>query len=284
MKLSVENHTLRKRYGDETAIKMLKEAGFDSIDYSYYWLEDTDDALGSNYIEHAVKVRQLLDENCMTCNQAHAPFALTYGSTFDLSEKEYAKIVRSMESAAILGAEHIVVHSLGVPNSVDCFAYNLGFYKSLEPYCEKFGIRIAIENLFEYDQKRKTFRKGRLHTPELLNGMIKALNSPWFVVCIDVGHAAVTGFEPEELIQGFDHQTLKSLHIHDNDYLSDRHALPCTGDFNWDKITGALKSIDYNGDFTLEIFAYLNRFDDEMMQDALMFAGKVGRHLMKKIV
>lgn len=37
MQLSMETVVLRNKFGDETAIRMLKEAGFDGIDYSFYW-------------------------------------------------------------------------------------------------------------------------------------------------------------------------------------------------------------------------------------------------------
>jgi len=46
MRLSVETYVLHKRYGDERAAEMLKKAGFDSIDYSFYWLAEEDDTLG----------------------------------------------------------------------------------------------------------------------------------------------------------------------------------------------------------------------------------------------
>ena len=224
----------------------------------------------------------LLEKNGMTCNQAHAPFKLAYGSKFDMSEKEYAKIVRSMEAAAIMGAENIVVHAITVPTGVDLFAYNLEFYKSLEPYCEKFGICVAIENLF-CRNKRNPWLHGKLHRPEQLNQMVAALNSPWFVVCIDVGHAGLTGFEPEDVIRGFDNKTLKALHIHDNDYLDDTHNIPYAGKFNWDEIMKALKDIGYNGDFTLEVLGYLKKVDDAFMEDALAFCAKTGRYLMSKM-
>lgn len=35
MRLSIDTYVLRSRYGDEKAIRMLKEAGFDGIDYSF---------------------------------------------------------------------------------------------------------------------------------------------------------------------------------------------------------------------------------------------------------
>lgn len=282
MKLSIETCVLHKRYGDEKTIQMLKKAGFDSIDYSFYWLPQSDEVLGEDYIAYAHKVRAMLDENEMTCNQAHAPFDLGYGKSFDVSEPEYAKIVRAMESAAIMGAECIIVHALEVPASVDIFAYNLAYYQSLKPYCEKFGIRVAVENLFRGDYKSKCMR-GTLFTPEHLNQMIKELDSPYFVVCVDLGHAALTGYEPQDLIKRFDNQTLKALHVQDTDYIDDMHTLPYAGKLNWDGITGALKEIGYNADLTFEIFHYLGRIDDEMMEDTLAFAARTGRHLIQKI-
>lgn len=283
MRLSVETYTLDLKYGYEKTIKMLKEAGFDSVDYSFYNLGTMkeEEILGENYIAYAHSVRKCLNDNGMTCNQAHAPFAFEYGGKFDVSDPEYNKIVRSMESAAIMGAENIIIHSIGVPAVVEnVFDYNLSFYKSLEPYCEKFNICIAIENLFEDDLKSKCYR-GKLHTPELLCKMVKCLQSPWFDVCIDVGHAGVTGYEPDVLLKGFDKNTLKALHIHDNDYISDKHMLPFTGDFDWEKIMKALKTVGYTGDLTLEILGFMKRADEAFMEESLQYAAKVGRHLIK---
>ncbi|MBR2127888.1 MAG: hypothetical protein IJ940_03355, partial [Bacteroidales bacterium] len=60
--------------------------------------------------------------------------------------------------------------------------------------------------------------------------ILKHVSSPFSVrtclkdaVCVDVGHAAISGPDPEELIRGLDNKTLGCLHIHDNDYLHDQH-------------------------------------------------------------
>ena len=282
MKLSIETFVLHPRYGDLKTFEMLKKAGFDCIDYSFYGPAQTDGTLGENYREYARSVKKMLVETGLTCNQAHAPFVLQYGCKFDLSDPEYAELVRSIESASIMGAENIIVHSLATPPEVDPFTYNLAFYKSLEPYCQQFGIHIAIENLFSEDRKCRCIR-GRLHTPQLLKELVAQLASPWFVVCVDVGHAALTGWEPQDLIRQLDNKTLKALHISDNDYIGDRHTLPYTGSLNWTQIMQALKEIDYNGEFTFEIFGYLGRIEDELMEDALAFAARTGRHLLQKI-
>ena len=61
MRLSAETYVLRKRYGEWKSIEMLKKAGFDSIDYSYYWLPEEDEALGESYREYAGKVKEYLE-------------------------------------------------------------------------------------------------------------------------------------------------------------------------------------------------------------------------------
>ena len=281
MRLSVETYVLHKRYGDKRAVEMLKKAGFDSVDYSFDWLAEEDDTLGENYQECAKKVRGYLTEYDMVCNQAHGPLTLKYGGAFEVTDPEYQKLVRSIEAASIMGAESIIVHALKVPEGVDLFAYNLEFYKSLEKYCRQFHICVAIENLFWQDKKSNCLRA--LFTPEQMKQMLAALDSPYFVICIDVGHAAITGYEPQEMIRQFDSTVLLALHIHDNDYYRDRHMIPFAGNLDWNEITRALHDIGYQGDFTLEIFGYLMKVDDQFMETALDFAAKTGRHLLKRI-
>lgn len=284
MKLSMDIFNLYLRYGVEKAIVMMKKAGFDCIDYTFclHNVEDETEALDEHYQEYAKFVRRLLEENDMTCNQAHAPFRVQYGESLDESNPEYLKIVRSIESAAIMGAKCIVVHSIRVPTAEDIFEYNYKFYKSLEPYCEKFDIQIGIENLFMRDAKSKSIR-GRFYTPEQLKAMLERLNSPWFVICIDLGHAGVTGYEPQDLIRRFDKKTLRALHVHDTEYTEDSHTLPYAGKFDWAEITKALKDIGYEGDMTLEIFRCFEHVDDDFVDDALEIVVKTGRHLIKLV-
>lgn len=285
MKLSMETVVMRKRFGDIKAIEMLKKAGFDAMDYSYYWVEEDSPILGDEYIEYAKKIKECLDKNDMVCNQAHAPIdRLQYGMNFDMSEPYYKEIVRAIEAAAVLGAKSIVVHVIQIPREVegvDFEEYNLEFYKSLEPYCEKAGIKIAVENMFRYDAKRDC-NWGVLATPELLCGFIKKLNSPNFVACIDVGHASLTGIEPEDFIAGMTPGVLRALHIQDTDYLRDRHVVPFMGNLNWKEIMLALKKVGYDGDLTFEVFCHLMNLPDELIQSALCYIAKIGRYLISQ--
>ncbi len=279
MKLSVELYTLSQRLGDLAAIDMVKNTGFDAIDYSYYWNNENEEILGDNYKEYASNLRKYMDEVGIVCNQAHAPFSLSYGCRFDETDETYLRLIRAIESASILGAENIIVHALTVPKGVDFVDYNIEYYRSLIPYCEKFGVHAAVENLFKRDEKRKCLI-GKLGSPEELKGIVERINSPWIVACVDVGHASLTGCEPEEFIAGMNSKILKSLHIQDNDYISDRHVLPYMGELNWEAIMTALKNVGYEGDLTFEIFNYLNKFPASLIPETMKFAEAVGRYLI----
>ena len=283
MRLSVETAAVRDCVGDMRALEMIREAGFDCVDFSYYWTTPYSPVIGEEYAEYAHAVRAKLDELGLVCNQAHAPFTFKYGGTFDMENPDYRSIVRAIESASILGASQIIVHSIGVGEAdrktVTFEDYNYAFYKSFEPYCEKFGIRVAVENLFSRDKKRGGFRP-RPATPEQLNSFVRLLDSPWFVICVDIGHAALGGYEPEDFIEGTDGALLQAIHVQDGDYLDDRHTLPFLGQFHWAEIMQSLRTVGYRGDLTFEIFKYLKDIPAELLPDALTFAQRTGRHLI----
>ena len=282
MKLAIENYAIRKKVGDFEALNMIKNAGFDCVDMSYYWTEANSPLLNDGYREYAVELRKHLDAIGLSCNQAHAPFDLKVGESFDLSTPAYLATVRSMESAAILGAKSIIVHSLSAAvNDIVVFdkEYNLEFYRSLLPYCEKFGIKVAVENLFQRDPKRGGY-VGKLGKPEELCAFVRELDSPWFVACVDIGHAALTGNEPEEFCAKMDCDILQALHVQDGDYRRDAHTLPFLGTFKWDAIMKSLKKINYQGELTFEVFLYLGNIPKELLHHALSFTYQTGKHLL----
>jgi len=281
MKLSMETYVLHQRYGDEKAFELLRQAGFDGVDYSFYGHEDPW-FVKDDYRDYAVRLKKTLERMEMTCVQAHAPFNMEYGDAFAMEEPHYLELVRAIESAAILGAKCIVVHALELPlvARVEEFEeVNYQYYKSLQPYCEKFGIQIAVENLFQVDEKRKCC-KGMFGSPRELCAILRRLNSDCFTACVDVGHASLTGWEPEHFLLDMEPRFLGAVHIQDTDYLWDRHTLPFTADFNWAAIMAALKKQNFRGPMNLEIFSYLERFPDGLIPDALGMAVKVGRYLI----
>ena len=280
MKLSIDNGMLLARFGDFESARMIKEAGFDCVDMTYYTSSLNAPILNENYREYAIKLREHFDALELECNQAHAPFVFGYGDGFTLDDPHYKYVVRSMESASILGAKTIVIHSVGHREGSKVMfdrEYNINFYRSLIPFCEKFGIKIAVENLFEYTENGFV---GRLGTPEELSAFVAELDSPWFCACLDTGHASLTGVKPEDFVAGMSGDVLQVLHVHDGDYKGDKHTLPYLLDFDWTKIMTALKQIGYDGELTFEILNYFAKIPAELIPESLRFAEKTGRHLI----
>lgn len=284
MLLSVDTNVLRDKYDDITAIKMIKEAGFDAYDYSMFRAKGERDMLGDDYIERARNLRKISDEIGILCRQAHAPFSFQYTNKIDISDPEYLKIVRSMEVASILGAKNIIVHTVkkDLPDGFELEDYSREFYRSFIPYCEKYNISISVENLVgrhpETKEKFEVFSNPLKHIE-----FVKSLESKYFNICIDVGHSALLGYMPEDVINAMDSSLFKTIHIHDNDFERDSHVLPYEGKTDWEAVTKALANIGYEGDFSFELEGLFYRLDDALLPAGLKFAEATGRVLIEKI-
>lgn len=284
MVLSVDTNILRDRFDDRTAVKMIREAGFDAFDYSMFRATGERDMLADDYVERAYKLKETADACGILCRQTHAPFAFEYTNKTDLSDPEYVKLVRSLEVASILGAEHIVMHTVkkNLPADFDLDGFSRDFYRSFIPYCEKFNMKISVENLVGRDpatgEKRPVFSDPCYHQE-----FVKSLDSKWFDICVDVGHSALLGYPPEDVILAMDPKVFQTIHIHDNYLTHDSHILPYAGKLNWDAITTALAKIGYEGDFSFELEGLFMRMDRGLLPDALKFAERTGRFLINKI-
>ena len=284
MRLSIETYGLRRRYGDFEAARLIAEAGFDAMDYSSYWYADSPLAR-EDYRDYAHKLRAHIDGLGLACNQAHAPFAMKYGQPFDMTCPEFREVVRSLEVASILGADQIIVHSLAMPEELRddveaTHAYAMAYYRSLLPYAEEFGIRIAVENLFIRYKDRKFVYAKRLNSPETLSRAVRELDSPWVTACLDMGHAAMVGYEPEDFIRGMERGLLGAVHIQDGDYIEDRHTVPYVGQYHWEAIMTALAETGYTGDLTFEVYKLYQNLPDAAIPHALKMAEAVGRHMI----
>ena len=283
MKISTENYVLTDRYGPLQAISMISDAGFEAFDASYYWLPDGSPLLAEGYLSLAERMRRKADECGIVCNQAHAPFAIKYGESFDEKNKNYRDIVRSIRAAGVLGAKVVVLHAIRIPKGInDTFHnYNLGFFGSLAPHAKKAGVKLGIENLFLRDEERRCIG-GLLSSPEEINAIIDALDDDVFCACVDVGHASITDNDPADFIRKVGKKCL-ALHIQDCDKIDDRHMLPFTSKLNFASIREALLDIGYEGDVTLEIFKYYKTFPNERLAIALKDACSAARTIRESL-
>lgn len=284
MLLSVDTNVLRDRFDDETAVRMIAAAGFDAFDYSMFRASGKRDMLGDDYRERAVALKKVADEAGVVCRQAHAPFDFEYDDEVGMQGEKYRRLVRSLEIASILGAENIVVHTVkrNLPKDFDLEGFSRAFYRSLIPYCEQFNICISVENLVGRkpitNEKFEVFSNPKKHL-----AFVKSLDSAWLNICIDVGHSALLGYMPEDVINAMDNRLFKTIHVHDNDFESDQHVLPYEGRIDWEAVTKALAQVGYDGDFSFELEGLFMPLSDDMLADGLRRAEAIGRELIKKI-
>jgi len=161
----------------------------------------------------------------------------------------------------------------------EIFEKNMEFYRKLIPYAEEENVKISVENMFQIDKIRKYCVHDTCSTPEEMNRYVDTLNSfsPVFNGCVDLGHAAVVGEEPQDFIRKVGSR-IGSLHVQDNNYIVDQHQIPGVGKIDYEEVMKALVDVGYTGDFTFEADSFLNQFPRKMYPEACKFMVKVGRY------
>lgn len=277
------------------AIPLIRSAGFDCFDLSLCDMMSDDNPFNSpEGLTYARELRKIADDCGIPCNQAHSVYPTSNKNDTPehilANEKLPGRIRRSLEIAAIVGAKTIVVH----PNqhlhwnahADELREINRAFYTSLLPACREYGIRVAVENMWQRNHYGNTIVDSTCSTAREFVSYMEMLDPEWFVACLDIGHCTLTDHAPEELIRALGHKHLHALHVHDNDGLGDLHTLPFHpkhAKVDWAAVTDALAEIDYDGELTLEADYFHNNIPRELLPATLRYMAEVARYLANEI-
>lgn len=260
METSTEINSLGKIVSFEKAVELIAKAGFDAWDFSmcfqYDWSQKSiinDYPLNDNYLKTARKLKQIGLDNGIVCNQSHAPFP-----TSDSKIESYLK--KSIEATAEAGGSICVIH----PNNDFSPQENAEIYNKLLPFAKQHSVKIATENMWNWDSIKNQPSFAACATPESFCAHLAEINDDDFIACLDIGHAEMRtlGTNAVDMIKALGPK-LQALHIHDNDLFNDNHQLPFSMNIDFEKVVRALKEINYSGYFTLEANAYLESFNEE---------------------
>lgn len=185
----------------------------------------------------------------------HAPFSGLDISDIDegIRRMSLQKVLRALEVAVRLGCTHFVVHPSArkYGKKEDYEKAKSLLMKSVEAIVKKaedHGVTMSIENMLAPPDG---FRVGTKVSE--LKEIIAALRGGEVGICLDTGHANYNGLEvAEEAKEAGD--LLTALHVNDNDGRGDQHMVPGEGTIDWPKFIEALKDVNYNGVFMLEIY------------------------------
>lgn len=284
MLYSTQTLHLSKKYGLEKAVDMLIQSKYPAIDVTFYDFNAITCGYDS-YKDLARAVKTGADSAGVKFIQAHAPFG---GGYENYTQKIIPDFPRIFDFCSILGISDIVVHPLQCGryygNEEKLFHMNMEFYTSLIPIAKNNGVRIAIENMWQRHPVTKRICDDVCAPPEELARYYDELaGSGVFTVCLDIGHVALCGREPEDAIRILDSERLGCIHAHDVDYVDDLHTLPGVGKINWANVCKALADINYSGSFNLEADEFFRGFFPEQYQSASDFMAQTAKFFAEKI-
>jgi len=281
MKLVTQTEELSKRFGDETAIHILCDSGFDGLDFSMFTMKDDDCVLNTaDYKNHIRKLVEIADFYGVTFEQAHAPFPSAKDDNDEYNGWIFEKLKRALEISGMLDAKICVVHPVQFKENQ--FEKNMELYHKLEPYAADYGVKIALENMWGRNSELGRIVPNVCSVAEDFNRYVDSLDPAHFTACLALGHCGLVGDNAGNMIRQMGSR-LGCLHIHDNDNYNDSHTLPYTSKMDWDDILHALGEIDYKGNFTYEADYFLGGFPDDLMPACERFMHDVGRSMMRKI-
>ena len=118
--------------------------------------------------------------------------------------------------------------------------------------------------MYSWDMEKKCALPAACSSPKSFLEHINAVDDPYFVACLDIGHAAMKGVNatPVDMIKTLGNK-IEALHIHDNNGVTDGHYIPGAGVVDFKGVVKALKEVNYNGYFTLEADGHVKDCNEE---------------------
>ncbi len=277
MDFSYDIGWLPNKLGLNETLAACKAAGINTVAYNFQCIDGLYDVLHhTKYIENACMVKNILDSYNISCNQTYAPFSLKLcDERLNRFEENYGELVRALEFSAKIGANQMVVCAVQVPKGIDQKEKNYKIYKSLIPFCEKFGIQLAISSDFPKHFKSSAL-KTHWATAEEYRDFILSFGSEYVCACLDLCTSSVLNLTPFEFIDVVGNKILKSINIKDAEKYRDIHLQAFNEQFDLKKIREKLEEINYNGDFTFECPSFVKGYPNELLPALLKLFADIG--------
>lgn len=167
-------------------------------------LENSHPLSGESYLSFARKLKRAGADNGIVRNQSHAQFPSSRQGI-----RLYFK--RAIGYAAEAGGQICIIH----PDNNKSPEENAEMYFELLPFAKEHGIKIAAENMWNWNAEKDEASFAACATPESFCAHLDAVNDDAFVACLDIGHAEMRGSDTSavQMIKALG-EKLQALHIH----------------------------------------------------------------------
>ena len=269
-------------------LKQAKKDGFDYLDMQLFSNTDTYSEFftcsDEDFAQKMAFIKECAKEAGITFCQAHGPWKYpTVDATPEGRAERFEKFVRSIKGCNLLGIKCIAFHPLmpfdewGMtePDPEYANRINYEFYTELCRVAEENGVVICFENM--------PFKAQYVSLPLPTYEFIKQINSPYFKMCFDTGHAVMLGSDVGADIRKIGKGVIKTLHAHDNDGSADQHICPDRGIIDWDDFCDALNEIEFDGIMNLECRPHREQLTEQEFLDEKVHFTKVALELAGKL-
>lgn len=251
MKTGITASSYFPYYGEERGLARIREDGFDAIDYGLANYAHPFYAMTEEEAENAVRhLADAVSAAGLTVSQTHGPWRWP---PRDASEAERAETLerarKALRFTRALGASYMVIHPLmpfgdsADPDPALTHRINRDFFEKLLPAAAEAGVVICLENV--------PMPALSLASAASVKSFAEEMDSPFLRVCLDTGHALVTGEDPKDCVRLLG-PLLACVHIHDNHGQRDEHLRPGDGSIDWNAFAESLKETGFDGVFSLE--------------------------------
>jgi sugar phosphate isomerase/epimerase len=304
MKLSMMTCGITARFGLERGYELLRETGFESVDWNLNDVLDssaiTKGTYRGNILEKSLEEMlayfapelEAQKKNGITIGQAHAPCPAYLPKDPELFSYMLGINENCVRLCGAVGCKYLVIHGIaGGATNEEIERLNWQMYTALIPALKETGVVVCLENLFDSVSRGS---RGLVHTAghcsdpheaaDLIDRLNEAAGQECFGLCLDTGHLNLIRVDPRVYI-GLLGSRIKVLHVHDNYGALDQHLAPYNGNICWQHYWEALKKAGYRGDISFETFAQIVYIrEDELIPSQLQAIRAVGQLLRDRIL
>ncbi|MCP4180847.1 MAG: sugar phosphate isomerase/epimerase [bacterium] len=251
--LSITSDFFTSTGDPKSDLKLIAKAGFSHIHWCHHWCDDflyTEPEI--SYIKNLFRKfsLRLLDLHSSTGKEKN------WASELEHERLAGVELVKNrLQMIKQLGSYVIIMHA---------YEYNDALKKSLDelqPYAEDLNVKIAVEN-GEFAVLKNIFND---YSPNFIG------------LCYDSGHGnMLTGNLGLENLNRFKDRLI-SVHLHDNDGISDQHKPLFTGTINWNNLAKIIAESAYKKHLSLEVSMRNSEIKDK--EDFLNDSFKSGNKL-----
>lgn len=301
LKIGVQTANILDAFGIDKGFEMIRDAGFDCVDFNIdhclpggkivkgevhgSFFDQTDEeikAFFAPYVEAAKKYG-------ISFSQTHAPFPSFVKGHDDTNEYMIKVFEKSLMICQYIGCPHLIIHPFFAPyndmlDAQEEWDVNISGYSRLIPAAKKYGVTICLENMFVANRGKvyAAICQDPAEACRYINTLNEMAGQKCFAFCLDVGHSLLVGRDIYRVITGLG-KCIETLHIHDNNGVSDQHLAPYMGVLDWERFCMGLKEIGYEGALSFETFNALAVYPQELSANVLSLIAAAGSMFAKKI-